>query len=224
MRASIELICFDLDGTLVDSAPDICIALGAAMTSAGLAAPTQQQTRSWIGNGIEALLTRALEDSGVSDRVVFRTALLAFHATYSSKLFSQSRLYPGVEDVLQALSDRGYRLGCITNKRSDYAARLLEQAGIADRFEILFGGDSFSEKKPHPRQLLEAASNLKTQPDRCVMVGDSDTDSLAAAAAGYGFIWASFGYCSALSSRDAATVASAANFAEIPAVLATMMS
>jgi phosphoglycolate phosphatase len=223
VRASFELICFDLDGTLVDSAPDICHALGAGLAAVGLAAPTEQHTRSWIGDGIEKLLMRALGHAGTSDPEIFSRALTAFHQTYSRNLYIRSRLYPAVENVLQDLNEDGYRLGCITNKRSDYAAALLEQAGILHRFELVFGGDSFAEKKPHPRQLLEAANHVRIAPRSCVMIGDSDTDSSAAATAGFSFIWASFGYCGMLQSRDISTTAQVAQFADIPATLATMM-
>jgi len=223
VRGSIELVCFDLDGTLVDSAPDISRALGCALEAVGLPAPTEEQTRGWIGDGIEKLLSRALADAGASEQRVFRTALAAFHDHYSRNLFDFSRLYPGVEEVLESLAADGLRLGCITNKRSDYAAAMLEQAGIDRRFELVFGGDSFSEKKPHPRQLIEAAARVGTDPRNCIMVGDSDTDSRAAAAAGFTFIWASFGYCRRLTSRETMASNTAATFGEIRAMLAAML-
>jgi len=223
VRASIELVCFDLDGTLVDSAPDIARALGCALEAVGLPAPTEAQTRGWIGDGIEKLLSRALADAGASEQRIFRTALAAFHERYSHSLFDFSRLYPDVEQVLESLTADGYRLGCITNKRSDYAAAMLEQARIDHRFELVFGGDSFSEKKPHPRQLLEAALRIGTDPRNCIMIGDSDTDARAAASAGFGFIWASFGYCRRLTSRETMSSNTAATFAAIPAALAGML-
>jgi phosphoglycolate phosphatase len=223
VRASIELVCFDLDGTLVDSAPDICDALGGALEAVGLPPPTLEQTRGWIGNGIEKLLWRALAHAGTSEAEIFRIALAAFHERYSRGLFRTSRLYPDVERVLQTLEADGFRLGCITNKRSDYATALLGHAGIIDRFELVFGGDSFTEKKPHPRQLLEAAGRTGAPPRRCVMVGDTDADAQAAASAGFGFIWVSFGYCRALTDRDPATLISVDSFAEIPATLAALL-
>jgi phosphoglycolate phosphatase len=223
VRASIELLCFDLDGTLVDSAPDISRALGCALEAVGLPAPTEEQTRGWIGDGIEKLLSRALTDAGASEQHVLRTALAAFHDRYARSLFESSRLYPGVEQVLETLAADGYRLGCITNKRADYAAAMLQQAGIERRFEFVFGGDSFSEKKPHPRQLLEAAARAGKQPHNCIMIGDADTDALAAAAAGFGFIWASFGYCRRLTSRETMPRNTAATFTAIPATLAGML-
>lgn len=223
MQASITSICFDLDGTLVDSAPDLSFALGAALESVGFEPPTEAQTRGWIGDGIDNLLRRALSDSGSEDSATFHAALSAFHGSYSQNLFSRSRLYPNVTPCLDSLRASGMRLACITNKRSDYAHALLERAGLGGYFEVTFGGDSFAEKKPHPVQLVEAARRLGSEPANCVMIGDSDTDALAAAAAGFRFIWAAFGYCPALRSRDCATVPTVAEVADIPAVLATLV-
>jgi phosphoglycolate phosphatase len=223
VRAAFELLCFDLDGTLVDSAPDLSDSLGNALTSVDLPPPTEAQTRGWIGDGIDNLIHRALADAGADQPQVFKTALAAFHASYAQNLFSRSRLYPEVENVLQQLADAGHRICCITNKRSDYAEKLLGLAGIADRFEFTFGGDSFAEKKPHPQQLLEAANLTGTMPGSCVMIGDSDTDSAAALSAGFEFIWAAFGYCPQLSTREINGIASASQFADIPKILLALM-
>jgi len=223
VRGSIELVCFDLDGTLVDSAPDLCTALGHALNATGFSAPSEAQTRSWIGDGVEKLLSRALRHAGAQNRSAFPAALEAFHASYSRSLFDASRLYPGVETTLEQLCDSGLVLCCITNKRTEYATELLQQARIADRFAFVFGGDTFPQKKPHPRQLHEAAQRAQCTPARCAMIGDSDTDSMAAAAAGAAFVWAAFGYSAALSSREPDTVVRINEFAEVPAALAALM-
>ena len=223
MRAKPELLCFDLDGTLVDSAPDLSFSLGEALGSVDLPAPTESQTRSWIGDGIDNLLRRALKHSGNTDAQVFQTALAAFHESYPRNLFSRSQLYPNVESVLAELCDAGTPLCCITNKRHDYAVALLDQADISRFFAFTFGGNSFAEKKPHPRQLLEAAQCSATDPQHCVMIGDSDTDSVAAAAAEFSFVWAAFGYCPELKSRDVHSVPTALRFADIPETLETLV-
>ncbi|MGD2167660.1 MAG: phosphoglycolate phosphatase [Gammaproteobacteria bacterium] len=219
----VELLCFDLDGTLVDSAPDLNYALGEALEAVGLQPPTEAQTRSWIGHGIDRLLARALESADSRDRETFAAALRAFHASYSQNLFNRSRLYPGVEAVLESLRASGRRICCITNKRTDYAIALLAQTGISDMFEFTFGGDSFAEKKPHPRQLLEATRRAQVAATRCVMIGDSDTDSAAAKAAGFAFVWAAFGYCGELRSRDNRAIARADSFSAIPATLGSLL-
>lgn len=223
MRAFFELLCFDLDGTLIDSAPDLSFALGEALEAVGLPAPTEVQTRGWIGDGIDNLLRRALQHAGSADPEVFLAALAAFHDSYSRNLFNRSRLYPGVESTLESLNKTGQRIGCITNKRTDYANTLLDLSGISRLIEFTYGGDSFEEKKPHPRQLLEAARRVSVEPQRCVMIGDSDTDSAAAEAAGFAFVWAAFGYCAQLDSRDIETVIRAQRFADIPESLASLM-
>ena len=214
-----SLICFDLDGTLVDSAPDLCLALGAALNALGLERPTERQTRSWIGDGVENLLRRALAHAGSTDNQNFRSALDAFHVSYMQNLFNRSVLYPDAKVVLQRLQHDGHRLCCITNKRFEYAQELLVRADIAAAFEFVFGGDTFEQKKPHPRQLLEAAARTGVESGNCVMVGDSDTDSDAAAAAGYRFFWAAWGYCPALKNRAPADTMRIAQLADLPEVL-----
>ena len=223
MQAAWELLCFDLDGTLVDSAPDLSFSLGAALGALDLPPPTQAQTRGWIGDGIDNLLHRALKDANCDSPEVFTVALAEFHKSYAQNLFTRSRLFPAVESVLQTLREAGHRVCCITNKRTDYAEQMLELAGVADAFEFTYGGNSFPEKKPHPRQLIEAANRSGADVRRCVMIGDSDTDSKAALNAGFEFIWASFGYCPRLKSRDLKGIASASQFADIPKILLALM-
>jgi len=196
MRSKSSLIAFDLDGTLVDSAPDLAHAVDYALERAGLARAGEELTRNWIGGGVEKLVLRALQHTLAAEpaRALFDSAFADFSSHYIENLFVDSRLYPGIETTLDTLAVRDLALGCITNKRSIYAERLLRQAGIRDHFSILFGGDSFEQKKPHPRQLLEAAARIGTTPERSLLVGDSRTDLDAAAAAGFDFVWVSYGY------------------------------
>ena len=210
MSTGVDLVAFDLDGTLVDSAPDLGHCLGAALSSLGRAAPSLAETRSWIGGGIERLLQRALEHSGAWTESDYANALARFHDCYSDHLFAESRVYPGVGRTLAALDRAGVAACCVTNKRQDYAARLLEQAGLADHFRFVYGGDSFAEKKPHPRPLIEAARRAATTPARCALLGDAPQDCSAAAAAGFRFVWAAYGYCASLED-----VAEAADYARI---------
>ena len=222
MQASDRLLCFDLDGTLIDSAPDLSFALGNALAAVGLREPTETQTRSWIGDGLDNLLRRALDDAGANIDDTFSAALESFHDCYANNLFVRSRLYPDTESALQSLLDMGLRICCITNKRTDYAVALLEQAGLERFFEFTFGGDSFASRKPDPQQLLEASRRTGIDIDQCIMIGDSDTDSRAAAAAGFAFVWAAFGYCRELQSRNMETVVRANRFADIPQSLAAI--
>jgi phosphoglycolate phosphatase len=196
----VKLLALDLDGTLVDSAPDIAHCLGAALEAVGFAAPGEACTRVWIGDGLETLIARALAHasrSGDAPRVgdrVHAAALEAFLACYGENLFTRSRLYPEVEATLDGLLGRGIRLCCITNKRYAFSEALLTKAGVRNRFELLLGGDSLAEKKPSPMQLETAARALGVPSSDAMLVGDSHQDLRAARSAGYGFVFATYGY------------------------------
>jgi phosphoglycolate phosphatase len=203
--ARIKLLAVDLDGTLVDSAPDIAHCLGHALEAVGFARPGETRTRVWIGDGLETLIARALAHAVHGDTRSdperhgpeegrHGAALAAFLECYSDNLFVRSRLYPDVTATLDAIRERGIRLCCITNKRYDFSKRLLEQAGLGDRFELLLGGDSLAEKKPSPLPLATAARTLGVEPAAAALVGDSHQDLRAARSAGYAFVLAAYGY------------------------------
>lgn len=219
----VELIALDLDGTLVDSAPDLCHCLGAALEAVGLPAPSEAQTRGWVGGGIELLIRRALVHtagpSAVEDGLL-PTALGAFLACYAQNLYAQSRLYPGVAATLETLRARGLALHCITNKRLDFAEGLLEQAGIREHLESVLGGDSLPQKKPHPLPLTTVAEAAGVAPARALMVGDSNQDLHAARGAGFRFAWATYGYCKELDPTAAPPELRLDRFADLPKLLA----
>lgn len=196
MQSETKLVAFDLDGTLVDSAPDLADAVDHALRAVGLPAAGESLTRSWIGGGVEVLMRRALEHAVGSslDSALFDQAFAEFSERYLESVFVRSTLYPGVETTLESLCACGHRLCCITNKRLSFTERLLDRAGILQRFALVYGGDSFSKKKPQPRQLLAAAEALAVASQNSVMVGDSMLDRDAAHAAGFAFIWATYGY------------------------------
>lgn len=195
-KASIEVLAFDLDGTLVDSVPDLNYCLGEAFESLGLPRSTERETREWVGDGVEELVRRGLERSMPRSEAdaLLRTAIERFSECYARNLFVRTRLYPGVAETLDALRSRGVRLACVTNKRLRFAEALLDQAGLLPRFELVLGGDSVAKKKPHPMLLDTAAARLGVTADVAVYVGDSHHDMNAARAAGWRFVWASYGY------------------------------
>jgi phosphoglycolate phosphatase len=219
-----KLLALDLDGTLVDSAPDIAHCVGRALEAVGLAAPGEARTRVWIGDGLETLIARAIthgsaqSEGTISGEARHKAALAAFLACYKDNLFVRSRLYPGVLETLDALRARDFRLCCITNKRYTFSHDLLVQAGIHDRFELLLGGDSLAEKKPSPLQLNVAAEKLGIAPSAATLVGDSHQDLRAARAAGYGFVLASYGY-GKIDETELGTSPRIRGFGELPAAL-----
>ena len=220
-----KLLAIDLDGTLVDSAPDIAHCLGAALEAIGLAPPGEARTRVWIGDGLEALLARAIAHGGaqgetrISSEARHKAALAAFLACYRGNLFVRSRLYPRVLETLDELGAAGWRLCCITNKRYAFSDELLKHAGIRERFELLLGGDSLAEKKPSPLPLQVAAEELGVAPSAATLVGDSHQDLRAARAAGYGFVLAAYGY-GKIDETELGAVRRIRAFADLPAALA----
>ena len=183
---------FDLDGTLVDSASDIAEAVNRLLDDEGLARVDEPLIRTWIGEGAPALLGMALSHAG-SARVV-EELMPRFMVHYGDCLLLQPRLYPGVAETLDALVAMEVPLAVCTNKPEAYAAPLLEHMGIADRFQGVVAGGTLSERKPHPLPLRHLAGKLGAPVERCLMVGDSETDFLAAQAAGAPVVLVSYGY------------------------------
>jgi phosphoglycolate phosphatase len=213
---NIRLLALDLDGTLVDSAPDLAHCVGSALGSLGFVAPGMSLTRAWIGDGIETLLKRALAHSGAgTDSAALRVALERFSACYRENLFVRSRLYPEVRETLAALGARGLKLACVTNKRIEFADALLVAARIRAHFGLVLGGDSLPEKKPSPAPLLAAARELGIAPENCLLVGDSHHDYESAASAGFAFIWARYGYCAHIEPRPGDTLRGIDSFGEL---------
>lgn len=189
------ILC-DLDGTLVDSVPDLAAAVDATLLDLGLPPRGQAAVRSWVGNGADQLLHRALCDDaqGKADEALFRRARDYFWQHYGEKLCVQSQLFPGVYEGLATLHQQGYRLACVTNKPADFARPLLEALGISDYFPVVLGGDSVAHKKPAPDMLLSAAEQLATPITHSLLVGDSITDVRTARNAGCPVVCVPYGY------------------------------
>jgi phosphoglycolate phosphatase len=220
-----KLLAIDLDGTLVDSAPDIAHCLTVALQAVGCASPGEVRTRAWIGDGIETLIARAIAhecgpqgNAASGGETRHQAALAAFLECYRGNLFVRSRLYPGVRETLDGLRERGVRLCCITNKRYAFSQELLMRAGIREQFELLLGGDSVAEKKPSPLPLKVAAETLGVTPADATLVGDSHQDLRAARAAGYGFVLAAYGY-GRIDETELGAAPRVRSFADLPAAL-----
>ncbi len=187
---------FDLDGTLVDSVPDLTWALNAALKEMQLAQMAQAQVRSWVGNGSVKLVQRAvlhLLGEGVADSVNMDLHD-GFLKHYKTAVCQHSCLYPGVMALLTQLQQRNYPMVLVTNKPFAFVPPLLKALGIEHFFSLMLGGDSLEEKKPSPQPLLHAAKHLSQSPQDCLMVGDSLSDFKSARAANMPILLLEQGY------------------------------
>ncbi len=191
-----EMILFDVDGTLVDSVPDLAWCVDRMMERLELPTRGEEKVRNWVGNGVEALVRRALTDQMDSkpDAALYARAYPVFLELYADNTSKRSYLYPGVRKALETLSKIGYPLGSVTNKAEQFTLPLLEQLGIRDHFRIVISGDTLPRKKPDPLPLLHAAEFFGVQPQNALMIGDSVSDVKAARAAGFQIVCMSYGY------------------------------
>lgn len=196
MSAARRAVLFDLDGTLVDSAPDIAAAADRALVDCGVEARGVERIRGYIGGGAEKLIHRCLTErmEGRAEPALFEAAYDAFFRHYAAELTTRTRPYPGVVDTLEALRARGYALGCVTNKPGRFTGPLLEALALAPYFEVTVAGDTLAVKKPDPAPLLHALSALGVATPHATMVGDSLADLNAARAAGMRVLCVSYGY------------------------------
>ena len=188
-------ILFDLDGTLIDSAPDLGDALNFALNRLGLPTYDLETIRSWIGNGARELVRRGIAGSFEAkdvDEKLLQEALELFFAHYEHNLCRKTRCYDEVPSTLQELSH--FRLAIVTNKPLRFVAPILEELGIDHHFDLILGGDSLEVKKPHPQPLLHACKQLGVAPKDAVMVGDSINDIQAARSAKIESIAVRWGY------------------------------
>jgi phosphoglycolate phosphatase len=189
-------IAFDLDGTLVDTAPDIAAAANAMLVRLGYPPLPTAHVVALIGRGIDRLVSDALASSTgrpAEDATLSRATAL-FRDCYGERLFVQSRVYPGVVDALDGLATRGVRTCCVTNKASAFSLRLLDAAGLSTRLLFTLGADRPEDRKPAPKLLLAACQRLAVTPGELLYVGDSRIDVDAARAAGCAVALVDYGY------------------------------
>ena len=190
------MILIDVDGTLVDSVPDLAFCIDEMMRRLGREPRGETRVRDWVGNGVERLVRRALVGrlDGEPDEAEFDRAYPVFLELYADNTSKRSLLYPGVVDGLDYLKAAGYALGCVTNKAEQFTIPLLRDLGIDEYFSIVICGDTLEHKKPHPAPLLHAAEFFKVSPAQSLMVGDSISDVTAARAAGFQIACLPYGY------------------------------
>ena len=193
-----KVILFDLDGTLVDSAPGLALAVDHVLKSWQREPFPADTIRSWVGNGAQTLVKRGLSGSTIIDDDIdselFEQALDIFLDFYAQNLCVNTLTYPNVADTLNALKAKGYRLALVTNKPYDFIDPLLEGLALTNLFELCLGGDSLAKKKPDPMPLLHVCEQLGVDPSECLMIGDSKNDILAANAADMHSIGVTYGY------------------------------
>lgn len=191
-----SMILIDVDGTLVDSVPDLTYCVDEMMTRLGRPTHGEEKVRNWVGNGVERLVRRALVGAldGEPDDADFAKAYPMYLDLYSENTSKRSLLYPGVKEGLDYMKASGYTLGCVTNKASQFTLPILKDLGIYDYFSIVVAGDTLDVKKPDPGPLLYAAEKLGAAPETSLMLGDSQSDVKAARAAGFQIICMSYGY------------------------------
>jgi phosphoglycolate phosphatase len=211
------LLVFDLDGTLVDSAPDLGAALNRMLRERGRPPLSPQQVKSMIGDGTAMLVARALQASG-AERSESAAALPRFLQLYEAEATRLTKPYPEVAETLAALRRRGYRTGVCTNKPQHATHTVLEGLGLLPLFDGIAGGDRFAVRKPDPGHLLGLIGELGSRADRSAMIGDSENDAAAAHAAAVPLVLMRYGYARG----DLEALAAAAlldHFAELPQTL-----
>ncbi|MGO2479670.1 MAG: phosphoglycolate phosphatase [Pseudoalteromonas sp.] len=190
-----EVALFDLDGTLVDSVYDLYIAMNLTLSDLAFPIVTQRLVESWVGNGIEVLVKRALSgDMQISEHLdteLADKAITLFYDHYSEQVGEYSVLYQHVETGLAALS--GMPKAVITNKARQFTEKLLDKLALTSHFELIVCGDDMT-KKPSPEPLLFACQQLNVDVSQAIMIGDSKSDILAAQAANIDVIALNYGY------------------------------
>jgi phosphoglycolate phosphatase len=192
--AALRALAFDLDGTLVDSAPDIGHALNDALRGSGFAGFDLERVRAWIGDGPDVLIDRALQALGQGEGAALRKTLRqAFDRCTLAAPLAHGRVYDGVHTLLQQLRP-AWSLVVVTNKPSALARAVLDAGGLLPHFAAVYGADEAAWRKPAPAMLERAAQELGVATTQLLMVGDSSADMGAAAAAGSPAVWAGWGY------------------------------
>lgn len=195
MSATIALraVLFDLDGTLLDTAPDMCAALNALRGQEGLEPLPVDQLRCHVSHGAARLISVGF---GCGEGPRFEALRRRFLDLYRADLHGRTRLFDGIENVLSALESAGTGWGVVTNKPAWLTDPLLQAMGLSSRAACVVSGDTLPQRKPHPMPLLHAAGLLEVPPAACVYIGDAERDIQAGRAAGMRTLVATFGYIS----------------------------
>lgn len=211
-----DVVAFDLDGTLADTAPDLAGALNHALAALGRPTIPPNDVRHLIGHGGRALLKRGLASSGEWSEALVEQGYPILLEYYGAHICEGTKLFPGIGEALDSIERAGAALAVCTNKPEALTMKLLDALGWKDRFAVVVGGDTLPVRKPDPAPLIEAVA--RSGGGRAVLVGDSITDADTARAAGVPFVAVSFGF----SDRPVEALGADAvidNYGELPAAL-----
>jgi len=216
-----DLILFDLDGTLVETAPEICDAVNDTLQHFGFASVSQGQVNDWIGHGTLELLIQALAFvQGISDATVRSSERLAdiaavFKTHYRARCGTRSHCYPHVVETLHRLKSQGVRLGVVTNKEGAYTQTVLDAHALTPLFDCVISGDTLPTKKPRPDGVLSCLERFQVTADKTLFVGDSSIDVATARNAGVAVWVVPYGYNMGAAIADSHPDRLIANFAEL---------
>jgi phosphoglycolate phosphatase len=213
-----ELVLLDLDGTLVDSIPDIAYSINKMLVQLSIEERDIESIRQWVGNGVKILVHRALTNDidGKAEPEIFDKAFEIFMSIYNENMCTTSVCYPGVREGIDFLKDKNIKLGCVTNKSGQFVEPILQKLGLLNDMSIIIAGDTLTKKKPHPLPLLHAAETFEKDPALSLMIGDSESDVKAARAAGFQIVCVSYGYNHGNDIRDTNPDAVVDSLAELP--------
>jgi 2-phosphoglycolate phosphatase len=188
---ALRAVLFDLDGTLLDTAPDMIGALNALRREELLAPMPYDSIRSAVSHGAARVVKAGFPDASPESAQQLQRRFLEI---YRGALSRETRLFPGMSDVLDALARLSIKSGIVTNKAAWLTEPLLEDMGLRERFACVVSGDTLAERKPHPKPLLHAAALAEVSPGECIYVGDAERDVQAAHAAEMPALVANYGY------------------------------
>lgn len=209
-------LVFDLDGTLVDTAPDLSGAMNAVLAAHGRRPVPPADVRHMVGRGARALIERGFASTGdPATPEAIDGYFQHFLTHYGAHIADESVPFPGAREVLAALAADGHRLGICTNKPEKLSRALLDALDLSAVFDAVLGADTLSVRKPDPRHLLETIAQLGGDPARAIMIGDSEVDAETAKAAGVPLIIFTFGY-TALDPKDFGADALLHDYAQLP--------
>lgn len=178
-KVSVDLLIFDLDGTLIDAREDIATSVNLTLVELGLPPKPPEVIYGYVGEGVRRLLRQSVEGHGEE---LFQRSLSVFRGYYLAHLLDHTRFYPGMDEVLDYFSQK--KKAVVTNKPIEYAAKILEGLKALDRFALVVGGEELSNLKPHPEMINRVLWELKVKPEKAVMIGDGVHDITAAKGAG----------------------------------------